>query len=169
MLPSRRGSGIAGLSVSRGFGDLEYKQAAKVVIAVPDIFVRNVDLQEDSFIILGSDGIWGPVSDEEAVRVVSMGLREASGSAEPGRHAAQQLAELAHSREPSDDKTAVVVWFGPDPEPPAAAVSTPIAHVARMKPRHVASTADDMFTAGPQTDLSELDDLFSAYASEMDM
>merc|ERR1712196_68812 len=108
VLPSRRGSGVAGLSVSRGFGDLEYKQAAKVVSAVPDVFLRNVDLEEDSFVILGSDGIWGPVSDEEAVRIVCMTLRE--GGPEPHRVAAQQIAELAHAREPHDDKTCVVVW-----------------------------------------------------------
>jgi serine/threonine protein phosphatase PrpC/cold shock CspA family protein len=171
VLPNwRRGSGVAGLSVSRGFGDLEYKQAAKVVSAVPDVFLRNVDLEEDSFVILGSDGIWGPVSDEEAVRIVCMTLRE--GGPEPHRVAAQQIAELAHAREPHDDKTCVVVWFGNLPELPSEVMNSAAHHLAtsRMKPRHVAA-ADDMFTAsipaGPKADLSELDDLFAAFASEM--
>lgn len=169
VLPSRRGTNFAGLSVSRGFGDLEYKQAAKVVSAVPDVFLRNVDLEEDSFVILGSDGIWGPVSDEEAVRIVCMTLRE--GGPEPYRVAAQQIAELAHAREPSDDKTCVVVWFGNLPEMPAVVANNAAALAsARMKPRHVAA-ADDMFTEtvapGPKKDLSELDDLFAAFASEM--
>jgi len=169
VLPSRRGSGVAGLSVSRGFGDLEYKGATKVVSAVPDVFLRNVDLEEDSFAILGSDGIWGPVSDEEAVRIVCMTLR--GGGPDPQRVAAQQIAELAHAREPSDDKTCVVVWFGNIPDMPSAVANTAaLVASARMKPSHVAA-ADDMFTtavtAGPKADLSELDDLFAAFASEM--
>merc|ERR1711920_836383 len=59
VLPSKKGLGLAGLSVSRGFGDLEYKQPAAIVSAVPDIFTRSIDLAEDCFIIIGSDGIWG--------------------------------------------------------------------------------------------------------------
>merc|ERR1719359_2381365 len=96
-----------------------------------------------------------------------MALRE--GGAEPGRAAAQQLAELGHSREPSDDKTVVVVWFGCVPNAPPAVVTNTAAHfaTARIKPSHVASTADDMFTAAPKADLADLDDLFTAYAQEM--
>jgi len=156
VLPSQRGAGIAGLSVSRGFGDLSYKQAAKVVSAVPDVFLRNVDLQEDSFVILGSDGIWGPVPDEEAVRIVSLALRE--GGDDPARAAAQQLSEIAHSREPHDDKTVVIVWFGGVPDAPSAAAKKDAVAAARMKPTHVASTADDMFTktAVPQADFEKL-------------
>jgi protein phosphatase 1L len=168
VLPSIRGSGIAGLSVSRGFGDLEYKQNSKTVTAVPDIFLRNVDLQEDSFIIIGSDGIWGPVSDEEAVRVASTALRE--GGADPEKSAAVNIADLAHARDPHDDKTAVVVWFGSVPDAAAVPMSSiPAAAVARMKPSHVASTADDMFTSGPQADLDDLDNLFTAISEEMNM
>merc|ERR1719382_757344 len=76
VLPSKRGLGLAGLSVSRGFGDLEYKQPAGVVSAVPDVTLRVLDLREDSFLIFGSDGIWGPVSDADAVRIVAGELRE---------------------------------------------------------------------------------------------
>merc|ERR1719382_2174356 len=116
VLPSKRGLGIAGLSVSRGFGDLEYKQPAGVVSAVPDVMIRTVDLREESFIVFASDGVWGPVSDADAVRIVSAGLREGGG--DPAAFAAQQLVEEAHRRDGNDDKTALVVWFGDLPVAP---------------------------------------------------
>lgn len=171
----------AGLSVSRGFGDLDYKQPDGVVSAVPDIYFRSVSLREDCFIVLGSDGIWGPVSDAEAVRIVSSALREPVE--DPAKLAAQRLVEAAHARDPHDDKTALVVWFGEIPAPPPAMVATP----ARLQPIQIASRAvgDDMF-GGPfaaqlaaeasrpgelQRDSSaavaELQDLFASYATEI--
>jgi len=172
VLPSRRGSGMAGLSVSRGFGDLEYKNPAGIVSAVPDIFMRTVDPREDSIIILASDGVWGPIDDAEAVRIVVTALRE--GGDHPARTAAQRLTEAAHQREPSDDKTALIVWFGDMPDAPQVAATSAPTHGAalRMKPRHMAAATagDDMFAvkAQPKTDLDELDDLFSAYARDLD-
>mmetsp|Transcript_120428 Transcript_120428/g.366317 ORF Transcript_120428/g.366317 Transcript_120428/m.366317 type:complete len:576 (-) Transcript_120428:73-1800(-) len=175
VLPSRKGLGLAGLSVSRGFGDLEYKQPAGVVSAVPDVFLREVDLREDSFIVICSDGVWGPVSDSDAVRIVSAGLREAAD--EPAKLAAQQLVEEAHRRDGNDDKTALVVWFGDMPAAPVAVVSAPAyAATTRMQPHQAAaavrSTTDDMFAAwrpakAEAPDLTELDDLFASYAREV--
>jgi len=118
VLPSRRGLGIAGLSVSRGFGDLEYKQPAGVVSAVPDVTLRILDLREDSFIVIASDGVWGPVSDTDAVQIVAASLRE--GGDDPAKRAARQLVEEAHRRDGNDDKTAVVIWFGDMPMAPPA-------------------------------------------------
>merc|ERR1712187_551083 len=143
-------------------GDLEYKQPAGVVSAVPDVFIRTVDLREDSFVILASDGVWGPLQDEEAVRIVAMALR--SGGESAVKAAAQQLTEIAHSREPHDDKTAVVVFFGATPEASVVIASTPsVTQAVKMKPRHVAAvnTADDMFAIAkkPKGELDELDDL----------
>lgn len=183
VLPSRKGTGFAGLSVSRGFGDLEYKQPNPVVSAVPDVIVRTLDVREDSFIVIGSDGIWGPITDAEAVRIVALGLRE--GGDDPARQAAMQLVEAAHQRDPHDDKTALVVWFGDMPAVAAAVASMPQQVAAvRMKPVvvaraaavAVATSADDMFAVGraarpdenlPSGDLSELDDLFASFATEI--
>jgi len=171
VLPNRRGGGYAGLSVSRGFGDLEYKQPAGVVSAVPDVFLRTLDLREDCFVILGSDGIWGSLDDNEAARIAAAGIRE--GGEYGARRAAQQIAEMAHQRDPSDDKTALVIWFGDMPEAPPAVLSAP-AHVsARHLPRPgVSRNGDDIFAAGKPkesgAELAELDDLFAAYAMEMD-
>merc|ERR1712187_355525 len=159
-------------------GDLEYKQPAGVVSAVPDVYIRTVDLREDSFVIVGSDGIWGPLQDEEAVRIVAMALR--SGGESAVKSAAQQLTEIAHSREPHDDKTAVIVFFGATPEASVVVISTPsVSQAVKMKPRHVAgaNTADDMFAIAGQSKvdpkgdvpaLDELDDLFSSYARDLD-
>jgi len=173
VLRSGRGEGIAGLSVSRGFGDLEYKQPAGVVSAVPDVILRTIDLREDSFVILASDGIWGPISDTEAAKMVAAVLREAGEDAP--RRAAQQLVEAAHQRELSDDKTALIVWFGDVPDVPQAGSSVP-AHVFGSKHQARAAggkkdAADDIFAAGRSqrttSELAELDDLFVAYAKEM--
>jgi len=139
MLPRHAGSGLAGLSVARGFGDLEYKKPAGVVSAEPDILVRTVDPDEDAFVIMASDGVWGPVPDSEAVRVVASGLHSIQGdNSAKARGSAQSLCEMAHQREPTDDKTAIVICFGDPPTvkaagaaaaPPAAATpstSTPV-------------------------------------------
>lgn len=63
------------LNLSRSIGDLKYKQVPgieskdQMITAEPDITVT--DLQpEDEFIILGCDGIWDCLSNEEAVEYV---------------------------------------------------------------------------------------------------
>merc|ERR1719221_2194424 len=136
VLPSKRGTGLAGLSVSRGFGDLGYKQPAGVVSAVPDVTLHVLDLREDSFIVFASDGVWNPIPDADAARIVASSLRE--GGDDPARTAAQQLVEEAHRRDGNDDKTAVVVWFGDVPTAPPVLPFTP-SHtgVSKMAPRQV--------------------------------
>jgi len=182
VLPSIRGSGLAGLSVSRGFGDLEYKQPAGVVSAVPDVTIRHIDLREDCFLVFASDGIWNPVSDQDAVRIVSSALRE--GGDDPAKLAAQQLVEEAHRRDGNDDKTALVVWFGDIPLSTTFVAAAPAkGSLARMQPRQVImagsqSGSDDMFATrsrGPAqqakadgtSEAAALDDLFSTYARDM--
>lgn len=183
VLPSKRGLGIAGLSVSRGFGDLEYKQPAGVVSAVPDVSLRVVDLREDSFIVLGSDGIWGPLSDSDAVRIVATRLRE--GGEDAVKAAAKLVVEEAHRRDPNDDKTAVVVWFGdmPTPPPAAATLQPPPAPMApaRLLPTKQQgavrpAASDDMFAVRRPTadisrevtrELARLDNLFAGYQQDL--
>merc|ERR1712113_198560 len=154
-------------------GDLAYKQPAAVVSAVPEITMRSLDLQEDSFIIIGSDGVWGSIDDAEAVRIVAQCLR--NGGNDPVRTAAQQLCEISHQRLNNDDKTAVVVWFGDLPDAPSAVASVPVSSgTTRFPPRHSAGSAretsgDDIFaTNKPKAaDLSDLDNVFAAYAREI--
>jgi len=165
VLPSKKGTGLAGLSVSRGFGDIEYKTGANVVSAVPDIFVSTLDLREDCFVVIASDGVWGPVTDGEAVRIVASVLRE--GGEDPAANAARQLLEVAHHRDGHDDKTVLVIWFGDLPLPP------PVDKVTAYPPRGIrpAPSSDDMFAASGRLPAAEssgdLDNLFASYAKEI--
>jgi len=165
VLPSKKGTGLAGLSVSRGFGDIEYKTGANVVSAVPDIFVSTLDLREDCFVIIASDGVWGPVTDGEAVRIVASVIRE--GGEDPAANAARQLLEVAHHRDGHDDKTVLVIWFGDLPLAP------PVDKVTAYPPRgaRLAPSSDDMFAASGRHVAAEssgdLDNLFASYAKEI--
>ena len=69
------------LNLTRGFGDLEYKQnknlkpEEQMITANPDIKV--VDYNKDiEFIIIGCDGIWDCLKNQEASDVVTKRLRE---------------------------------------------------------------------------------------------
>jgi len=146
------------------------------VSAVPDVSIRTVDLREDSFVIIASDGVWGPVGDVEAVRVIATALREGGGN--PVNAACQKLAELAHQREASDDKTVVVVWFGDLPDAQSVVPSQSTSTASRsVRPRVAAPVSDDMFAGTssggrrpkrPAEELDDLDDLFSSYAHDME-
>ena len=69
------------LNLTRGFGDLEYKQNKKLkpeeqmITANPDINV--VDFSKDmDFVIIGCDGIWDCLTNQEACDFVSKRLKE---------------------------------------------------------------------------------------------
>lgn len=63
------------LAVSRAFGDVEFKDNDKLswkeqaITAFPDVKCFDVD-HNDEFIIIGCDGIWDSVSNEEACELV---------------------------------------------------------------------------------------------------
>merc|ERR1711935_912918 len=64
------------LNLSRSIGDLKYKQVPgippsdQMITAEPDIMQVVLDRNDDEFIILGCDGIWDCLSNEEAVKFV---------------------------------------------------------------------------------------------------
>ena len=69
------------LNLTRGFGDLEYKQnknlkpEEQMITANPDIKV--VDFTNDiDFVIIGCDGIWDCLKNQEACDFVSKRLKE---------------------------------------------------------------------------------------------
>ena len=69
------------LNLTRGFGDLEYKQnknlkpEEQMITANPDINV--VDFTKDlDFVIIGCDGIWDCLTNQEACDFVSKRLKE---------------------------------------------------------------------------------------------
>ena len=69
------------LNLTRGFGDLEYKQnknlsaEEQMMTANPDIQVEEFDKSFD-FIIIGCDGIWDCLKNQEACDFVSKRLKE---------------------------------------------------------------------------------------------
>ena len=71
------------LNLSRSIGDLKYKQvpgiakADQMITAEPDIMVQTIT-DEDEFVILGCDGIWDCLSNEQAVDYVRQRLDDQS-------------------------------------------------------------------------------------------
>mmetsp|Transcript_4732 Transcript_4732/g.7357 ORF Transcript_4732/g.7357 Transcript_4732/m.7357 type:complete len:305 (+) Transcript_4732:175-1089(+) len=102
------------ISMSRSFGDIAMKSFRSlqfpgvslhddVFICVPEI--RQVTLShEDEFIILASDGLWGRVTNEKAVKIARDSLKRYQ---DPKR-AAEDLIEEGY-REGSMDNTTVLV------------------------------------------------------------
>lgn len=46
------------------------KRPKQLVSSTPDLRVDTIDFNNDSFLILASDGIWDPLEDQMAVDVV---------------------------------------------------------------------------------------------------
>lgn len=120
------------LAVSRAWGDIFLKEPKPIVSTLPHIriefltpagisskmfisrlfFLRGQThcmILTDSFLILGSDGVWDVVSDEEAVEIVKK-------AADP-EEASKALVKKALKKGSSDNCTAVVVFFHWNVEP----------------------------------------------------
>lgn len=92
------------LAVSRSFGDQAFK---KFVTAEPHIFVVDIT-EKDQFMILGCDGVFDVMSDEETVALV----KEISTSKNNSElDAAKIIAREAVRRGSTDNVTAMVVYF----------------------------------------------------------
>lgn len=109
MLPAKKRltSKIAGLAVSRSFGDKDFK-GPDIVSAEPDIIVHEVNWEEDEFVILASDGIWDVVTDRDAVLCVRTQLQNGATEAD----AAKALVTKAKGKGSKDDCTVIIVRFG---------------------------------------------------------
>jgi len=86
------------LAISRAIGDIIYKQ---FIVAEPDVVTLEVD-EENSFLVLGTDGLWGVVSDAEIRRE----LLEAKGDL---RLACRNLVDLTFKCNGRDDASVVAV------------------------------------------------------------
>uniref|UniRef100_A0A7S2ZL41 PPM-type phosphatase domain-containing protein n=1 Tax=Rhodosorus marinus TaxID=101924 RepID=A0A7S2ZL41_9RHOD len=86
------------IAVSRAIGDFRYK---RFVVADPDIAHVEVD-EDNSFLVLGTDGLWGVVSDTEIRRQ----LIDAKGDL---RLACRRFADLTRQRNGRDDASVLVV------------------------------------------------------------
>lgn len=99
------------LAVTRALGDWCMKLpfgSASPLTAEPE--VQHILLsEEDEFLIIGCDGIWDVMSNEDAVSLVRRKLRL---HGDPER-CARELVDQALSRESSDNLTVIVVCFSP--------------------------------------------------------
>lgn len=72
----------SGLSTSRSIGDRKLKKPSEIVSAVPDVNVTTIDFRYDDFVILGSDGVWDFVTDQEACDIVGRALDDSASAQE---------------------------------------------------------------------------------------
>jgi len=96
------------LSTSRAFGDLELKEPRKLVTAEPEIVVHTLE-QDDWAVVLGCDGVWGVLSDQDVADIVwqVMGYR-GQGPVE----AAQEVAARSEEAGSKDNVTVLVMRLG---------------------------------------------------------
>ena len=92
------------LATSRAMGDRELKEA-DVVICQPEITVENIG-RDDFFVVLGSDGIWDVLSDQEAVDIAMKHWGEPAAMA---RAVAQAAIKEDNNH---DNSSAQVIMFG---------------------------------------------------------
>nr|GMD79175.1 probable protein phosphatase 2C 49 [Ipomoea batatas] len=104
------------ISVTRALGDwsmkLPYGSASSPLSAEPEI--HQVALTEDDeFLIIGCDGVWDVMSNQDAVSIVRQELRMHNDPQE----CAKELVNQALLREKNDNLTAIVICFTAPPVP----------------------------------------------------
>lgn len=96
-----------GLAVARSFGDSA--AAAFGVSAVPE--VRSYELHSRcELVVLGSDGVWDLIDDEQAVAIVADSVRAGSPQQASAELCRRALAALQSARR-KDNVTALVLTF----------------------------------------------------------
>jgi len=106
------------LAVSRGFGDLAFKNqdtlGEKFVSAVPDVRVFKIT-EQTSFFILACDGLWDTVPNEQAVEFVQQKLNEYTQERTPDNRdlfsICVELVTLAFQQKSGDNISCVLVVF----------------------------------------------------------
>ncbi|KAJ8608766.1 hypothetical protein CTAYLR_007813 [Chrysophaeum taylorii] len=98
-----------GLSLSRSIGDVTLKyHSIKCVIGDPEVVVHNFDLTTDRFVILGCDGIWDVLTNEQAVNIVASATAKKQDSA-------KALVRSASQAGSTDNMTVIVVRLARSP------------------------------------------------------
>jgi len=105
------------LAVSRGFGDLSFKNqetfSEKFVSAEPDVSVFKIT-DQTSFFILACDGLWDTVPNEQAVQFVQQKLEEYKERTPDNRDLYSicvELVTLAFQQKSRDNISCVLVVF----------------------------------------------------------
>ncbi|KAL1519060.1 hypothetical protein AB1Y20_003328 [Prymnesium parvum] len=105
------------LAVSRALGDLEGATGCKPAGLSGEPELRSEALQpDDEFLLMGSDGLFGVLESDEAVRLARDELR-AYGDASM---ASEKLVEVALKRHADDNITALLICLNPIPTTPVA-------------------------------------------------
>jgi serine/threonine protein phosphatase PrpC len=102
---------INGMSVSRSFGDLDAKPH---VSHIPDIF--DYDINKTKFVIMGCDGLWDVISNQEAIDLVLSDLESKNDSKKninnkSDNNIAIKLANLAYDKGSHDNITVIIIFF----------------------------------------------------------
>jgi serine/threonine protein phosphatase PrpC len=95
-----------GLAVARSFGD---SVAATIgVSAVPE--VRSYELGPDvEFLVLGSDGVWDLIADDEAVRIVTAACARGQTPQEASAELVRTALDALQNARRKDNATALVI------------------------------------------------------------
>lgn len=102
---------INGMSVSRSFGDLDAKPQ---VSHIPDIF--DYDINKTKFIIMGCDGLWDVLNNQEAIDLVLSDIENNDDykkniNNKSDNNIAIKLANLAYDKGSEDNITVIVIFF----------------------------------------------------------
>lgn len=97
-------SGFGGLAMSRSLGDLSLRP---YVSSQPEVFERRLD-NKDRFLVLGSDGVWDQLSNQEVVDIASR-VHDPVAAAREISNQARRRWQSETEGLLSDDITAVVV------------------------------------------------------------
>ena len=86
------------LMLTRSFGDKEMKKYG--VLSTPDIFYHNIE-EDDSFVIIASDGVWDVIEEDEIFKLSQEKLSSSDFS--------KKIVELAKNRDTHDNISCIVV------------------------------------------------------------
>ena len=120
------------LSVSRSLGDLwsyDFERKDYLVSPIPDLSVRPIDVRRDRFIILGSDGLWGVVSPQDAVQFVNE-YKEEEGKDDVCHALILECLNRWRSRRLRADNISVVILFFHEPNSSVQSKDSTCAQVA---------------------------------------
>lgn len=93
-----------GLAMTRSFGDMHFKRPIGLAIAEPEAQVISLS-DKDLFMVLGTDGVFDVLSNQEVIDLAMRHWREPE-------EAAKNIVRSAYKRGSEDNLTVMVVQFG---------------------------------------------------------
>lgn len=96
--------GSVGLAVTRSIGDHDMKQQG--IIAEPEISQTEIHHEQDSFVILASDGVWDVLTGEELIQLVKETVKQPA-------MCAQRIVTEALTKGSEDNASAIIAFLDP--------------------------------------------------------